>query len=50
MLEVLLAVLVSMGVVSSKQASTLTADEAAKIAQQNNVDEKYWIWEMEQGN
>lgn len=48
MLQILVAILISIGAVTTKQASTLTESSAIRIAQANGVDSA--IWEMNEGN
>ena len=49
MLEVLVAILVSSGTVSQKEAKMLNVDKAEKMVMQDaELSKKYWIWEMDQ--
>lgn len=48
MLEVLIAILISIGAVSTKQSTQLSEKDAIRIAQQNGVDSA--IWEMNEEN
>ena len=48
MLEVLIAILISIGAVSTKQSTQLSEKEAVSIAERNGVDSA--IWEMSEGN
>lgn len=49
MLEVLISVLISTGSVSPKQAQNMTKEQAAQVAQDNQVDESLYIWILEEG-
>lgn len=48
MLEVLIAILISMGAIGTKQSTQLSEQDAIRIAQANGVDTA--IWEMNEGN
>lgn len=51
MLEVLVAILISTGSISNKQAANITSEQqAVAVAKQNNVDVDKIIWEMNEGN